>query len=131
MAGVIFFDGTCAFCEKSVRFIATRDNGYFKFGASQTPEARAFLARYGTDRETAKSIILIDNDTVYLRSDATLRICGHMTAPWKYLRVLLLVPRPLRDAAYRIVAAIRTRIAGESNACEVPPPEIRSRLITS
>ena len=36
--GIILFDGTCAFCERSVRFIATRDGGYFKFGASQNPE---------------------------------------------------------------------------------------------
>jgi predicted DCC family thiol-disulfide oxidoreductase YuxK len=41
----------------------------------------------------------------------------------------LLVPRPLRDAAYAVVAAVRHRIAGRSNACEIPPPEIRERLI--
>jgi hypothetical protein len=29
------------------------------------------------------------------------------------------------------VAAIRHRVAGTSNACEVPPPEIRDRLIPS
>jgi predicted DCC family thiol-disulfide oxidoreductase YuxK len=39
------------------------------------------------------------------------------------------VPRPLRDAAYAVVAAVRHRIAGRSNACEIPPPEIRERLI--
>jgi predicted DCC family thiol-disulfide oxidoreductase YuxK len=43
---------------------------------------------------------------------------------------LLIVPRPLRDLVYRIVAAIRHRLAGYSNACEIPPPEIRSRIIT-
>ena len=43
--------------------------------------------------------------------------------------VLLWVPRPIRDAVYRVIAAIRHRIAGQSNACEIPPPEIRARLI--
>ena len=42
---------------------------------------------------------------------------------------LLAVPRPLRDGAYGVVAAIRHRLAGRSNACEIPPPEIRERLI--
>jgi predicted DCC family thiol-disulfide oxidoreductase YuxK len=124
------FDGTCAFCERSVRLIATRDDGYFRFGASQNPEGRALLAKHGTTREAAKSIILIDDDRIYLRSDAVLRIARHMRAPWKYARVFLWVPRPIRDLVYRVVAAVRVRIAGTSNACEIPPPEIRSRLIS-
>ena len=129
MGGIILFDGTCAFCEQSVRFIAARDNGYFKFGASQNPEARELLTQYGTTRATARSIILIEDGKIHLRSDAVLRIVRHLSAPWKYASVLLWVPRPLRDVVYRIVAAVRMRIAGTSNACEIPPPEIRARMI--
>ena len=128
--GIILFDGTCAFCERSVRFIATRDNGYFKFGASQNPEGRALLAKYGTSREATRSLILIEGDEISLRSTAVLKIARRMTAPWRWASVFLLVPRPIRDAVYRVVAAIRHRIAGQSNACEIPPPEIRARLIS-
>jgi predicted DCC family thiol-disulfide oxidoreductase YuxK len=129
MAGVILFDGTCAFCEGSVRFIAARDDGYFKFGASQNPEGQQLLARHGTSREAAKSLILIEDGQVYLRSTAALRIVRHMRAPWRWAAVLLWVPLPIRDAVYRMVASIRYHIAGRSNACEIPPPEIRARLI--
>jgi len=130
VGGIILFDGTCAFCERSVRLIATRDNGYFKFGASQNPEGQAILARFGTTREAAKSLILIEDNQIFLRSDAALRIARRMRAPWKYAAVLLWVPRPIRDAVYRCIAAVRYYLAGRSNACEIPPPEIRSRLIT-
>lgn len=128
---MILFDGTCAFCERAVIFIATRDpQGYFRFGASQTPEAAALLAPYGLSRETTRSIILIEDGRVYLRSEASLRIAARLTWPWSMARVFLSVPRPARDLAYRVVAAIRHRIAGRSNACEIPPAEIRARLIT-
>jgi predicted DCC family thiol-disulfide oxidoreductase YuxK len=128
--GIVLFDGTCAFCERSVRFIATRDPAaYFRYGASQTPAAAALLARYGTSRGAARSLILIEDDQVYLRSTAVLRIARRMTAPWHWAGVLLAVPVPIRDGVYRIVAAIRHRLAGSSNACEVPPKEIRDRLI--
>ena len=127
--GIILFDGTCAFCERSVRFIATRDNGYFKFGASQNPEGRALLARYGTDRESERSIILIEDGEVSLRSTAVLKIARRLRVPWRWAAIFLAIPTPIRDAVYRVVAAIRHRIAGPSNACEVPPPEIRQRLI--
>lgn len=129
--GIVLFDGTCAFCERAVIFIATRDpQAYFRFGASQSPEAAALLAPYGLSREMTRSIILIEDGQVYLRSTASLRIAARLTAPWSWARVLLVIPTPIRDAAYRVVAAIRHRIAGTSNACEIPPPEIRARLIS-
>ena len=129
MGGIILFDGTCAFCEGWVKFFAVRDNGYFRFGASQTPEATRLLAQYGTTRDSARSIILIEDGKVYLRSTATLRIAARLPWPWNLARVFLLVPVPLRDAVHRLVAAIRHRLAGPSNACEIPPKEIRERLI--
>ena len=128
--GIVLFDGTCAFCERAVIFIAARDpEAYFRFGASQTPEAAALLAPFGVSRETARSIILIEDGQVYLRSTASLKIAARLTPPWSWARIFLRVPVPLRDAAYRIVAAIRHRIAGKSNACEIPPAEIRARMI--
>jgi predicted DCC family thiol-disulfide oxidoreductase YuxK len=129
VGAIILFDGTCAFCEGSVKFFAARDNGYFRFGASQTPGASALLAQYGTTHDAARSIVLIEDGRVFLRSTAALRIMQRLNAPWRWLGVLLWVPLPIRDAVYRVIAAIRHRIAGESNACEIPPPEIRARLI--
>jgi predicted DCC family thiol-disulfide oxidoreductase YuxK len=128
--GIVLFDGTCAFCERAVVFMANRDpSGYFRFGASQSPEAEAMLAPSGVSRATARSIILIEDGRVYVRSTASLRIAARLTFPWSLLRVLLIVPVPIRDAVYRTIAAIRHRVAGRSNACEVPPPEIRARMI--
>jgi predicted DCC family thiol-disulfide oxidoreductase YuxK len=128
--GIILFDGTCAFCERSVRFIASRDpEGYFRFGASQAPQAAELLTRFGVTRDSARSIILIEGDRIFLRSTAALRIASRLTFPWRLAGGLLWIPVPIRDAAYRVVAAVRHRIAGPSNSCEIPPPEIRSRMI--
>jgi predicted DCC family thiol-disulfide oxidoreductase YuxK len=129
MGGIILFDGTCAFCERSVRFIASRDDGYFRFGASQNPEGQALLASFGTSREAARSLILIEDQQIFLRSTAVLKVAARLRAPWRYAAVLLMLPRPIRDLVYRMIAAVRHRIAGQSNACEIPPPEIRARLI--
>lgn len=129
-APVVLFDGTCAFCERAVTFIASRErDADFRFGASQSPQAAALLAPYGLTRDIARSIILIEDGRVYLRSTASLRIAAHLRWPWSLARVLLAVPVPIRDAAYRVVAAIRHRVAGRSNACEIPPPAIRDRMI--
>ena len=127
---VVLFDGTCAFCESSVKFIARRDSRkYFRFGASQSERAAALLARHGLTREMTRSLVLIEGGQVFLRSTATLRIATRLGWPWSMAGVFLYVPAPVRDAAYRVVAAVRHRLAGRSNACDVPPPEIRERLI--
>jgi predicted DCC family thiol-disulfide oxidoreductase YuxK len=73
--------------------------------------------------------VLIEDGQVYLRSTASLRIAAHLDAPWRWARVLLWVPLPLRDGVYRVVAAVRHRVAGRSNACELPPPELRERML--
>ena len=87
------------------------------------------LAEFGETRESTRSIILIEDGQLYRKSTAVLRIARRLPLPWSLAAAALLVPRPLRDAAYAVVAAVRHRIAGRSNACEIPPPEIRERLI--
>ena len=66
--------GRARSAKRSVRFIAARDDGYFRFGASQNPGGAALLAQHGTTREAARSIILIEDGQIYLRSTAALRI---------------------------------------------------------
>jgi predicted DCC family thiol-disulfide oxidoreductase YuxK len=87
------------------------------------------LANHGLSGDSARSIILLEDNHAYLRSTASLRIASRLSPPWSLARVFLLVPVPIRDAVYRVVAAIRHRIAGRSNACDVPPPAIRARMI--
>jgi predicted DCC family thiol-disulfide oxidoreductase YuxK len=130
VSGIVLFDGTCLFCEGTVKFIAAHDPaGYFKFGASQTPAAQAIMHEHGVDRVAARSIILIEDGQTYLRSTASLRIARRLTFPWNMAAAFLMVPRPIRDGVYNIVSAVRQKIAGESNACDIPPPAIRDRLI--
>lgn len=128
--GIILFDGTCAFCAGAVRFIARHDPAaYFRFGASQSDAGRQALAAHGITRDSARSIVLIEHGQVFLRSEASLRIAQRLRFPWNLGGWLLIVPRPLRDAVYQVVAAVRHRLAGTSDACEIPPPEIRRRML--
>ena len=61
------------------------------------------------------SLILICEGKVLLRSDAALAIAGGMRFPWPLLCVLRIVPRGLRDSAYRIFARNRYRWFGQCN----------------
>ena len=128
--GIILFDGECVFCRGSVSFIANRDRaGYFRFGASQTPAGQELLRDHGVDGSNTRSIVLIERGRAYSRSTASLRIAQRLPFPWSMMGVLLLVPQPIRDAIYNLVAAIRHRVAGTVESCDIPPPAIKDRLI--
>ncbi len=49
---------------------------------------------------------------------------------WRLVALLLqLIPRPLRDWGYRVVARTRYRIFGRYDACPVPTAETRARFL--
>ena len=128
--GILLYDGECLFCHASMRFIVDRDAaGYFRFGAAQDERAQPLLQRYGLADITASTIVLIEQDQVHLRSTAALRIARHLGWPWKAMAVFLIVPRPLRDAVYDLVASVRHRLFGRTDVCELPSEAIRQRLI--
>lgn len=128
---VVLFDGTCAFCAGAVAFIANRDpDGYFRFGAARSPRAVGVLSAQEDLQHAARSIILIAEDgSVHLRSSAVLRIAAHLTWPWSMARLLLVVPAPLRDVVYRLVASVRHRLARQPDVCDAPPAIVRQRMI--
>ncbi len=68
---------------------------------------------------SAGAVTRATHGQIYLRSTASLRIARRLRWPWSLLSGLLIIPRPLRDLVYRLVAAIRHQLAGRSNACEI------------
>jgi predicted DCC family thiol-disulfide oxidoreductase YuxK len=43
--------------------------------------------------------------------------------------VFRVVPRPIRDAVYRVIARNRYRLFGKRETCWVPAPEYRGRIL--
>ena len=126
---IILFDGFCNLCDKSVQFIIDRDrNGTFHFASLQSDTGRKLLQKYQVTEEVT-SVVLVDNNTVYVQSDAALRICKHLTRPWNYLYLAIIIPKRVRDTVYRFIAKHRYRWFGKKNSCMLPTPEIKKRFL--
>ncbi len=103
----------------------------FRFASLQSESARALLAaRSPPHGALPDSIVLIDRDGLHTRSDAALRIARSLRAPWRYAAALAVIPRPLRDAIYALVAALRYRVFGRRDSCLVPTPDLAARFIS-
>jgi len=126
---VLLFDGVCNLCDASVRFVLDRDPaGRFRFSSLQSRVGRQLLNQHETPSNLS-TIVLIENDRLYLRSSAALRITRHLSGLWPLLYAFILLPVPIRDAVYSWVARHRYQWFGRKEACQVPQLAHKHRFL--
>jgi predicted DCC family thiol-disulfide oxidoreductase YuxK len=126
---VVLFDGVCNLCNGAVRFVTRHDRARrFDFAALQSETGARLLRErlQGTPMGELETLVLIERARVYTHSDAALRIARSLDGAWPLVGLLALVPRLIRDAAYRYVARRRYRWFGRVAACTVPSPPPRT-----
>ncbi|MEC3884562.1 thiol-disulfide oxidoreductase DCC family protein [Halobacillus sp. HZG1] len=129
MERIILFDGECHFCNQSVQFIIKRDpEGHFKFASQQSHAGQSLMRQHEISKEV-DSIVLIDGSKSYLRSSAALRVCKHLKGVWKIGFAMIIVPKRIRDGAYKFLSKNRYKWFGREEACPLPSPEIRRRFL--
>jgi predicted DCC family thiol-disulfide oxidoreductase YuxK len=128
---VVLYDGTCGLCDRSVQLILRHDRrGRIRFAALQSDIGRALLERHGLAVDALDTVVLVEDGRAFVKSRAALGIARWMDAPWPALRVLAVIPRPVRDFLYDRLAKNRYRIFGRVDACMLPPPEVRARFLS-
>lgn len=122
---IVFFDGECVLCNRTVQWIVRHDRrGIFSFASLQSSVAHQLLPA-----PTGETVVLRLGQAIYTRSAAVVRICWLLGGWWRVVGLLVfLVPAPLRDAVYRLIARYRTRWFGRQ-ACIIPAPEERWRFL--
>jgi len=130
---VILFDGVCNLCNSAVRWVIERDKeGRFGFASLQSDAARRELVKVMGTKEIEAlpdSIVLLDSDGVHTRSTAALRIVRGLGPRFALLRLGVVLPRPIRDAVYNLVARNRYRWFGRRDVCMTPTPDITARFL--
>lgn len=135
---IILYDGFCGLCNRFVRFTLRRDpDADFRFAALQSPFAAGILKRHHLDRDSENSVCVVvspgaPDERLLSRSDAAIYVLSQLAAPWRFAGFLLrLLPKFLRDAAYKIVARQRYLFFGRYRTCPLPPAEFRNRFLDS
>lgn len=131
---VLLYDGVCGFCNKTVQLLLDVDKrGTLRFAALQSDFGGQVLARHA-ELANVDSVIYVEgagteNERVFVRSAAALQITAYLGGFWKIFLAAYIIPRPLRDAAYDLIARYRYRFFGKHDACMLPAPEIRERFL--
>jgi predicted DCC family thiol-disulfide oxidoreductase YuxK len=126
---VILYDGVCVFCSRWVRFVAARDiERRFRFTAIQSGYGRRLAQALGVNPEDPDTNAVVHGGIACFKSDAALMVLSHLPG-WGWLRVFRLVPKPLRDGVYNLVARHRYRIFGRYDECFIPDASLQTRVI--
>lgn len=124
---IVFFDGVCNLCHWAVRFILRRDTSRrFLFASLQSKTADKLLPKIFPRPD---SVVLYENGELYYKSTAALRIARFLRFPWSLLYLFAVVPRPLRDWIYDLVAQRRYRWFGRRDLCHIALPEESVRFM--
>lgn len=127
---IIFFDGICNLCSGVVMFVLKNEPKHqFQFAALQSPFAQSVLAKYTLPTTHFNSFILLQNNKVYTKSTAALKVAAALKFPFNLLTVGWIIPTFIRDSIYQYIAANRYRWFGKKTACFLPDKKWENRFL--
>jgi len=127
---ILLFDGVCNLCIGLVNFTIKRDSKEkFKFAALQSESGQSLLKTFGLSATDYDTFVLISGEKYYLKSSAGLHVLKELGGVWKLFYAFIIIPVPLRDFIYNVVARRRYRIFGKRATCIVPTPDVKRRFL--
>ena len=99
------------------------------FLPNQVMAGKKILEKYGIKDLKVKSVYLIEDKKIYQKSTAILRILKRIPFPWNIGYVFIVIPRPIRDFIYNIIAKNRYQWFGKRDTCRVLSDEEKARFL--
>jgi predicted DCC family thiol-disulfide oxidoreductase YuxK len=129
---VVLFDGVCRLCNGWAKFLIRHDQERrFRLCSVQSAEGQAILAWFALPTDAFETMAYVEGETLFVRSDAVLRIVGQLPGAWSLLAVLRFLPRVLRDWCYDRIALNRYRLFGRYDVCLLPSPDHEGRFLNA
>lgn len=127
---IILFDGVCNFCNYWVNFIIDRDKQQiFKFAALQSNAGQKLLKEFNLDTTNFDTFILVSGNHHYTKSTAALKIASKLNYPIKIIYSFMIIPKPIRDFVYSLIANNRYKLFGKRDVCRIPTEEEKSKFV--
>ena len=121
---ILMFDGLCNLCNSSVQFVIKRDlKKKIVFSSLQSEIAQDFLSTQNDSLKNCDSVILIDKNNIYTKSSAAIKVSQSLKGLWFMMSIFIILPKPIRDYVYDVIASRRYRWFGKRTNCYIPTKE--------
>ena len=127
---IVLFDGICNLCNTSVRFLlAYNPKENLRFSPLQSAKAKEILKQLNWDEKAMDSLIFIEDEKAYIKSEAAFKISKHLTYPWKAIYHFRHFPKRFCDWFYDLIAQNRYSCFGKQQSCMIPKEEWKDRFL--
>ncbi|TVZ54896.1 putative DCC family thiol-disulfide oxidoreductase YuxK [Lutibacter sp. Hel_I_33_5] len=128
---ILFFDGVCTLCNKTIDFFIKRNDRNTIFYASlQSKFAKDFLRTQAIDSNKMETILYFSKGKLHTKSSAVLIAVKELSSIHRGFFLLLIIPKFIRDYFYDIIATKRYRLFGKSTTCRIPNESEIKRFIS-
>ena len=133
---IVLYDGVCGLCNRLVQFVLKNDrNDVFRFASLQSKLAEQILVRHRLRSESLETVyVVLDyglaEERLLSRLNAVVYVLQQLGGPLTYVSALLRVlPAPVQNFLYGLVARNRYRVFGRYETCPLPDDDTRSKFL--
>jgi predicted DCC family thiol-disulfide oxidoreductase YuxK len=112
----VLYDGECQFCKKWVHFaqskLQDKKISFIAFNSVECIKIEQELKIGNQD-----SVVYIQNNIVFIKSQAVLKICKQLQSPYNYLVFLKILPAFLLNLGYDFIAKRRHKLTNKKTCC--------------
>ncbi len=132
---LILYDGVCGLCNGFVQFVIRRDSAdRYRFATLQSDLGASLVKAHGGNPKSLSTVYLIEKygsatEEAHTRGKAALQVLSTLGSGWRVLGFMRVLPAPLLNLGYSVVAKLRYRLFGKHAECPVPSPETRRRFL--
>ena len=127
---LLLYDGVCGLCIRSVQAVLLRDpKGLIHFCSIQSELGSRLYREQGLDPSKPCTMVLLTPQGPYSRSDVAIALGRILGGRSRWLVLLKIIPRWVRDSVYRFIARHRYQWFGRRDECMLPRPEWQQRFV--
>ena len=127
-AKIVFYDGECGFCNRSVAFVLKNDKTKsILFASIQSAFAQELFIQKNWSKPNFSTFYFLENGQLFEKSTAGMKVSQYFSFPQSWLRGLIIIPRFLRDVVYDFVAIRRHRLS--KGYCFAPNEDEKKRFL--
>ena len=133
---IVLYDGVCGLCNRLVQFVLKNDrNDVFRFASLQSKLAEQILVRHRLRSESLETVyVVLDyglaKERLLSRLQAVVYVLQQLGGPLAYVSAILRVlPAPVQNFLYGLVARNRYRVFGRYETCPLPDDDTRSKFL--
>lgn len=125
---IVFYDGDCGFCNRSVQFILKNEkNQELHFAALQSQFAVDFFECHQFPKPDLSTFYYWSGSELFSKSTAALHILNQLKNRFQLLKIGYILPKNIRDKMYDFIANRRHKIS--NGFCVIPSVENKKRFI--